>query len=454
MGKTMTRKVGEGTAWLAGSNFLIKIIGIFYTILVLSQLSVVEYGLLELAMSVPLLLGIFNLAGLQPVIVADLVTLHTEKKQSQMRDLFSSYVSLRIIMAILVSSGLLLATIFLQSFFSQTPIILVQLLCMVILFSPVRSFVNLCLSISHDFKRLATLSFSEELLKLGLVSVFLLYFNAGVMGVILAYVITDVSVALFFIPSMLRTRVSMFGGSFFSAQTLKPLTVLNGHVKWSLFQHGVHQFGQNVRPWLIQFFLGTQAVGLYALAFGMYQHVISLFPLSKVIAPIVPTFSSDPERLTRFANTAIKYDILIQTTLAIGCVVFVPFLIDVAFPSYASAYPLFLVLLVALIPSSFSKIYETIFQSLKLQKNLFTSNVVRLFSTIILLPLALFYFGIYGIAIEFFLTSATYAFGRYRVLRKVLPNYFFSFRTFITLNQTDVFILKKIKARIVKKIPL
>tara|TARA_B100000745_G_scaffold291347_2_gene231042 strand:- start:2901 stop:4271 length:1371 start_codon:yes stop_codon:yes gene_type:complete len=445
MTQSTVKKIAHGVAWTSLSSFLVKVIGLVYTAVVLSQISVYDYGLVELAMSMLPILGVFSLAGLQPVMVADLVSHKMKSDFYKMRYQFSSFVSLKILLGIFAFLILNTLVFFFKDSFPTVAVTMVQVLSFVFFAGPIRASVVLLYTIYHRFDVLAHFKLIEELFKLLLVSMFLIYMDLGPLGVVLAFVITDFVVMLVYLPGALLLAPKYFNGMPWSIEGIaNPMFAVRHHAKWSVFQSSLHQAGQNIRPWIIQFFLGTQAVGIYAVAMGLFQHSQSLAPVTKVLAPIVPEFKEEPKRLFRLLNNGLKYQILLLIIIVGGSTLFLPLLFSHFFPGYIAALPLFFLLAFALIPDSFAKVYEAAFHTFRLQKSLFLANIVRMVSILIVLPLCVLVFGLYGVALEVFITLSVYAYSRYRVLKRKLPDYSFSARDLYTVNGIDRMLFAKI----------
>lgn len=442
--QSTVKKIAHGVAWTSISSFLVKIIGLVYVAVVLSQISVHDYGLVALAMSILPILGVFSLAGLQPVMVADLVSHKTKSDFYKMRYQFSSFVSLKILLGIFAFLFLNTLVYFFKDSFPTVTITMVQVLSFVFFTGPIRSAVVLLYTVYHRFDILAHFKLIEELFKLLLVSMFLIYMNLGPLGVVLAFVLTDFVVMLVYLPKVLLLALKHFNGIPWSLEgVLNPIFAVRHHAKWSVFQSSLHQLGQNIRPWIIQFFLGTQAVGIYAVAMGLFQHSQSLAPVTKVLAPIVPEFKEDPKRLFRLLNNGLKYQIILLVIIVGGSALFLPLFFNYFFPGYIEALPLFFLLAFALIPDSFAKVYEAAFHAFRLQKSLFLANIVRMVSIIIMLPLCVLVFGLYGVALEVFITLSIYSYSRFRVLKRKLPDYSFSTRDLYTINEIDKMLFTK-----------
>ncbi len=449
MAKSTLRKIGEGVAWTTGSTILIKFIGIAYVILVLSSITVAEYGLVELALSIVPLLGVLSLAGLQPVVTADLVLHKTNQAYKEMRYLFSAFVSIKTVLGLLAAALLYALSIIFTGTFPAEAIVMVQLLTITFVIGPVRSALVLLLTVDHQFRTLASFRLVEEITKLILVFVLLKLFAMGPIGVVVAFVITDIVIALLFLPTLHYVSANTFGGSLWSKGFFDPLFVIRHHAKWSVFQSTLHLFSNNIRPWIIQAFLGTQAVGIYATATGIYQHVLSLGSVTGVIAPIIPEYTNAPEKISQLLHAGVKYQILLLAGVVMGTLICIPWLIDTFFASYREALPLFMLLIVSLIPDTFSRVYEAAFHAFRLQKSLFWANIVKTIMVVGLLPIMLLAFGISGVAVEFLLTQVVYAVTRYRVLLTKVLGYKLALRDFVRFTPTDRLVFNLVRKNIV-----
>ena len=214
------------------------------------------------------------------------------------------------------------------------------------------------------------------------------------------------------------------------------------------------QVGKSIRLWIIQRMLGTEAVGIYAVAIGLIGHTIALAPLGSVIAPILPQYVQDRERFTRLLNKGMKYQLIAYLTIGgIGFFVFPPILLRI-FPDYAPAMPLFQIMLFGLVPVALISIFTPAFFALKLQKNFFYSMVFKTIVSIAFTYGLIVMFGIWGLAYEYILTSVVYGAERMRVLRKHIPDVRFDSRHFISFDNDDRLLIGKMSGFVGRLMPL
>lgn len=441
--KTLTR----GVAWMSIGATASKAIGVIYVVLILTHLSLYEYGLVELLISIPPLLGFLNLPGLELAAIADMGYEKGRSNLKRMYHIYASYLSIRFILGVAGWSMLFFAAPLVSSYYNEGIADMIRIISFSFLLSPFRSAFMIIFKASLRFKLLAAYSFVEELGKLIVLCVALFIFNLGPIAVIIAYVGADVVALVVFSFLFISTHRKLFQSQGSLVNWKDPLFILKAHGKWSILASYLGMFGQHIRPWVIKAFLGTEAVGLYGLAVGMYQHTTTLFSVARVVGPILPRYIEQKKKIHQLINGGIKYQILASLLSAVFMVSLFPILINTFFPSYAEAYMLYACLLAALIPTSFTSIFEPTFHALKAQRNLFFASILRLCIVILLLPIALSVFGLYGIALEFFVTRAVYSYNRYRKLCVLLPDYGITTHDIFSITDTDILLLKKINPR-------
>ena len=448
MAARLGKVISEGVAWVSAGSVVNKVIGVAYVALVLSHLSVYEYGVVELLLSIPPLLGILNLPGLEPVITADLSREKGVGNYKKIRYIVESYFCLRSFLAVVAWALLFFSAPLVEIYYNQNISTMVMVLSFTFLSSPLRTMYTVVFRTNLQYKFVAIYRFTEEAGKLVILAFALLWLDWGPLSVIVAYVGADVvALTLLSFPFLKHLR-EVLGPRVRTGGWKDPFHTIKAHGKWSIFGSYLEKFGQNIRPWIIKFFLGTQAVGIYALAMGMYQNTGSLLPISQVITPILPRYLHDKPKLFMLINSAIKYKFLAYVVVCLIMAAVVPVIIHLFFPDYSDAYPLFIGFLVATVPSSFSGIFQVTFVALQAQKSLFFANVLRLSTILVFLPISLYLVGFYGIALELFITRSFFAFNRYQKLLTLLPGYRLSLLKMFTITSTDRMLWQKVRKKL------
>lgn len=437
MEESIRNQVGKGTILLSSSDVVVKVMGFSYVLIVVGHLSVYDYGLIKLALSIPVLLGLLTLGGLQPVTVSDISLLNEKGDIKGMRYLFSSFFSINIILSSLAFVLLLSSTFVFINYFHENILNLVRVLSLLFLVGPFRSLILLMLNVKRDFRSIALFNICEEGFKLALTVVFLLVFEYGTMGVILSVVLSSAMSVILFTPLFFSIKNKLLEGKLLSKGLFYPLEALRFHAKWSIFLSSMNNFMVNLRLWIIQFILGTEAVGIYGLAVSLLRPIETLVPIGKVILPILPSYINRKPLLTRLINSAIKYRLYAQVLLVFVAIITLPILTNHYLLKYSSVYGLFILCTFAFIPQSFSQMFGLIFHTLKLQRDLFFATTVNLVTVVIVLPISVYLLGIYGVALELFITQVAFLCSRYFALKKSLPEYKLQLSELITFTDTD-----------------
>src|SRR5665213_3436911 len=97
----IAKTVGKGMVWNTVSTFVGRGIVFVNVFIILQHLSVYEYGLSELVLSVVSTMSILLLPGLSSAIIADLSTERAQDNKERMKTIFHQYLFLNIVLGIL-----------------------------------------------------------------------------------------------------------------------------------------------------------------------------------------------------------------------------------------------------------------------------------------------------------------------------------------------------------------
>ena len=215
-----------------------------------------------------------------------------------------------------------------------------------------------------------------------------------------------------------------------------------------MFSTYLGQFQSAARLWAIKFFIGTDAVGIFAVAHGMFQQVTALLPIARVVDPLVAQYLHRRETMVRLLQKSVKYQVIGYAIAAPVASILLPVILLPFFPHYAAAFALFPFLAAAYLPGAVGSGLRSAFFALKMQRSLFFAVLKMTVLSLLSLPLLLPLLGLYGAALEFVLTRAVFALDRYRILRKVLPEFSLTVRDLVSLDRDDRRLLKGMARRI------
>lgn len=417
MSPSLIKTVGEGVFWVSSSTLIIKAVSIATIVLILSHLSVAEYGMLELALSIPALFGILLLPGVDSLVIADMGTEVGRGRGRTARSMLGAYLAVQYALAAAACLAVvLLAPLLARAY--DLPLIHIGLVSALFLIGPLRTSLGVLFRVRLQFFLFSLLSFLEELAKLAALVLIFWWWEAGISAVIAATIIAQLFAVAALAPFYLQGVRSLAGGP---DEPVSWRFLLGAHGLWGMGAAYLGSLSRALRLWLIQRLLGPEAVGLYAVASGLLGHTMALFPLSTVLSSLLPQHVHDRVRFGRLLLKSIQYQFIANMGLIVAAFFLFPPILSLIFPEYAAAFPLFQLLLMSLIPGAVVTGVTPAFYALKLQKSLFGSMALKAALTVAATYLGIALFGLWGVAAEAVLTAAVQAYERMRSLRRHVP---------------------------------
>lgn len=451
MEKSLSRKIGEGVFWFGSNSIILKAIGLTSIFLILRRLSVYEYGVSELVFSVVAMMNLFLLPGLNDLILSEFGREKGQENLGAMKRLFFDYAKLGLILGIILWVILFFGADIISGYYGKNIATLFKISSFLFLIFVFKSLMKLIFSIYLKFFTISLFNFFEELAKLGFLTLFFFYFNLGLSGLFLANVLSQILALFIFIPPFLNIYYRDFSAVPI-AEGVSLKQIIFRHGKWAVLIEYISSLGDNLRLWLIKFLLGTEMVGLFSVAQGLYSHTSALFPLNTVVKPIIPQYFHEKEKFYRLITKSIKYQFLGYVFIGLIAFFLFPPIIVWLFPNYASSMFIFKGLLPTLLIISFGGIFTYVFYAIRAQKRFTFNLIIRIFSILLFLLLFVYFFGPMGIIFEFVLTAFIFTWDRYRGLRKLIPDFKLSFQDFFSLDDLDRYFIKMIKNFIFNKL--
>lgn len=442
--------VGKGMLIMTISGVVLKLFSFATIFLVLHKLSLYEYGVLELGIAATGFFSIFQLPGFVDTVSSDVVYEKSQQRITGAKSIFKGYVYLQTILSI-CAALLIIAVSSAVAEYVQSPITgIMTVLGGTLVLLPARTFVTLLATVRLDYVTQAWYSLWEEGVKFIILLTLFMFAPFSVLLVPLSILVAQCMILPFFTYQSWKQYKLFFVDSddVFSVPALRTAVgVLQKHGKWSIFVTYMTNFGQNIRVWIIKFLLGTDVVALYAVAHGLINHVTSLLPINRVMMPVIAQFISDRARSAKIFMKTIKYQLAAYVVLGVGSLFILPILFTYAFPQYLNSLELFSWMLLTLIPLGFGGTLTSFFIAMRQQFSLFYISFARLLVIVVTLPVAVYFFGLYGIVIEMFITATWFAVSRYQHLRSWSPDFKLHVKDLVTIDTFDRMILQKILHR-------
>lgn len=423
---SLLRTVGKGVAWTVVGTVVNKVLVLANVLIILNHLTVFNYGVAELVFSMASMASIILLPGLTATIAADMGVERGRGNTARMKALFLQYVLLVSGLALIAFSLLYFGSAVVAAFSGNASIqSYIQIVAWTLLISPLRSVSQMLANVHGRFVDQALYSTFEEVAKTVTLVLFFFVFGMGVEGLLYSVVASQIVAVVLFIPRTISGY--WYFGSATAEKQYRFWQLLGSHRKWSILAGYVGNITQNLQLWIIKFFLGTEAVGLFAFALGIYSNVSSLLPFSSVFASLAPRYIEKKQQFIGLIRSSVKAQFLSALVLIVATFVGLPILM-IILPKYLPAMSLTLVLIFAIIPTATTAVFTPTFAILKEQFSFFLTMLVKLLLTVTVMPLSIMAFGIMGIGVGSLIINTSSGFERYLRLRSKLSGFSLSLR--------------------------
>jgi len=443
-------KILEGVFQMSVSKFFIKALSLFGFVTIVSNLSLRDYGLLNLLLSLLSPAAAFTMFGLERLVTADAVYARGEGKQSFARKLLLDYLK---ITAVSAGALLIFAWLFrsfldryydadLTPFFVTLAILIISQLAM--------NFSSIVFEAHQRFDLTAKMFSLEGLIRtLALASLFMFHFSLWT--VLWCYTLSKLfSVALIATEIHNTMRISKYEPP---RQNLI-FGIVRRHGKWEVIKNISYDTLNNLWPWIVNFFVNTEAVGLYAFAQKIYSTLTTAIPLRTVLFPfIVGAVSKSKEVAQIIVAKARKILLCFFALLAAALVIGAPLAIPAFFPEYTEAVFLLQIMALHLGIDVLGLGQMDVLYAHKQQRLLFFVSIVAIVAQLLVRIISVYLFGVAGLVYAWLITTALGVYLREKVLRKIhFP--LFNLRALFTYDEYDRIILADLKKRVSRMLPL
>ena len=359
--KSLSQIASEGTIWVSITNLVTKVTSFLSVFIILNKLTVYEYGVFQLVLSIFTVGGLFILSNLTDVVITD-VSFYKENETSRAKGILKGFFKAQVILSFVCWFVLFFfASLISSKIFGEPISDMIRIISLYFLVSPIRTLFNIYFTVLLKFSRTAIMAVLEEVFRLVFIFVFLYILENGVEGLLIAQVVAQVLTIMIMFPLFKKDFILLGDkeerGSVFD--------ILLNHGKWALFVSYVSNLNKSIRVWLIKAFIGTEAVGLFSVASSLFGHIKSLLPFQNIITPIIPLYINDKEKMSRILSKSFKYLLLLFLGLGVISFIIFPPIIVFLFPHYEGSMDIYRVMLLGLFSTGFAIILTPVFYSLK-----------------------------------------------------------------------------------------
>lgn len=445
---SLTAKIARGTLYLSLSSSAARLLSFLTVIFVTRGLTLFEYGVVTLVLSVTGPVNSISGLGMDELIVADVGKSLGEGNRSYAKKLLLSFFKIRFFIIIFLGFLGWFFRIPLEARYGPAITQYFLLVFILVLAQFFKNAFNLIFQIHQKFGQLSTTGVAEVVVRFTAVIVLWKIGALNVGTVLLSYILAAAIPILIFIPSIVRTIYYFKNADVENYPNGVILPLLARHGKWQLFLDVAGNAISSVRYWLIKIFLSTEAVAIFGVAQSMYSAVASLLPLKSVIFPIIASKSNEPPVMKKLLTRSTKYSLLLYAGLTAASVFIAPFFISAFFPKYLAGIFIFQLMSLRLIFNAFSISQAPLLIVLKEQRYVFLLSVVNAISVLIFSPIFMVTLGLPGAVLEGLLTVFIIILMREIFLRRKYGFASVSLNTFFTVDEYDKMILKRLWQRL------
>jgi O-antigen/teichoic acid export membrane protein len=442
--KSLLQTVGEGSAISFFGNLALKFGTIASSIILLRYISVSDYGLWQILLSVVGFATLFTLPSLETLLIADLSSELGRKREDIYKAIFKQSSLLIFVLGAIGGVGLFFAAPLISYITGLEITLLLRILSASFILNPLQRSYFLAF---YSHLRYGLVHGTKIVHRGGyiiLLVFFVLWLDMGITGIVLAHTLSVLFSLLFFFPFFLKICVSLKNIPQDIHYSL--WRTFRTHGKWALVGDYFDDIAGSVRPWILGYFLGLEGLAVVTVAMNLYGEMVTVIPLNQILGPLIPREMEErKERMPFILERSIKYLFWFYAAAGVTAFFAAPPLVAVIFPQYVASMPLFRVLLPTLLILPFSMVFYYTFYALKAQKSLFlASSGVKLTFSFFALPLFVWIFRAHGVAVELISHSLTLAYARYAFLKKIYPEFMLRPRHLFLWDSDDRMLMKRV----------
>ncbi len=440
-GKSLLRTAVEGGAVVFSGGIFLKAIGVLSTIVILNYVTVYDYGVWRLVLSVFGFMSVLTIPILENVVISD-ASREISRKNSSYSSIIVDSSKLILILNLVACLSLFFLSQFVTKLSGIDLSLLLKIVALSFLFVPLKRIYNLVFNIKLFFGHIQTFSVISRCSFLIAIIAFLAFGKISILALAISHTISYAVPVVFYAPFFLKHFL--------------PILKESKYVKFSLWdslrEHGIWAFLTNqvdsalvaASPWIIGYFIGIEALAVIMVAKTLFGEIVNTFPVSQILAPIIPRHVDFSDKFQNIFSKSLKYSIWLYACFGFLIVFVAPFFIELFFPQYVSSISLFQLLAISLVALPFNTVTTHTFYALKKQKSLFFStSIPRFLMTVVALPLLLLFFGANGAIFEQILSVFFVAVARFLTIKRVI-NVDFSLSHVFKIEKEDVVYLKRI----------
>lgn len=395
--QSLRRRAFEGIFFTSVGNITLKVLSIIATFAILHYLAPYDYGIWRLLLSVLSVCGLLGLSGVTGMLVAD-ISREMGMGHTGIANAIIYRISQYFLVTAIFASGILY--IIAPIITNVTGIgltVYLRILAITLLAAGLRQTYQIVFQSRMQPVKAQVLQNAISIVYLVGIGIFIMYFNLGVLGLVIAYSASIALPVLVYAPWFLRDLRGTFTQDDMSAYSFRK--ALFGRGRWALAEDYVSTLNNSLWPWVAGATLGIANVGIISIALMMFSQIAALVPIQYVLRSVLPRIVSDTNRLAEWVTRGLRYAFFSHISIALVAFVAATLLFPHLAPQYVGVVPLFAALLLSLPFRVYGIVLTEWFYAHRAQREFFIANVIPMVVMVAPLPFLLMWWSLLGFLI-------------------------------------------------------
>ncbi|MBI2138453.1 oligosaccharide flippase family protein [Candidatus Woesearchaeota archaeon] len=412
------KEIFKSSALITLSNIFSAGINLVTFLMLLSGLGIYGFGLYTLSMTVISFFVLLIDQGIGTVMVSDVSKEINENNREKAAGLMKGYVALQLLAGIIIGASCIIFSQQISGYFQKNLSGIILPIGLLIIVGGLRNIYTTSFQMSSEFKSYALSFVVEALLRLTAIYAGFMFLGAKTEIVLMSIVVADMlMLALFWFRIPLQVKQLVFSAH----GKLSDFTeMIKKHGKWVIVFSQARNFESNIIFWIVEYFLGVKAVGIYAALWKFLIIIRWLFePLETIFYPLVSKLGKKSDS-TNVIFRATKYMLFASVPIVLFFMLFSETAINLVlgseFVPYAGS---FRILLLAMFAFVLNIPMKPLFFGLKQQKILAFTSILLLVVSLVSGSLLVIYFGLFGLCLSRVLSFSFDVLAKWHFLQKV-----------------------------------
>lgn len=423
-----------GTARDSTIKLLTEAVGFASTFIILSKLSVYQYGLYQLVLAALGVAITFTSGLFDDVIANDLARAIAAGDFSRSKRLANEIMAVKLALGLAAFAAFFFGAGIIAHFYDPGIAYLIRLGSILLLIRMIRSAQGMIFSAGLSFVTFGA-SALEELVRLAAIAVLVYRGSFGVAGVLASSIVAAVAVEVYLAFFFVRHYRALFSGVAAASRSVLA-GLIRAYGVWVLIRFGFSKIFKQMDVFLVRIFLNTEAVGFYTLAMNAMGLIQNFLPVS-MLGTLLPWELGTPERVSYIYRKVLTYGFWIGAAAAALSIAVIPEAVKFFLPKYAPVLPLLTAMLLTLplyVVYRSQKIFLLVLREQKmLTVRIITEAVLTGAVLVIFLPVI----GLMAVVVEYFVTYGYRVFLYLIYIKRKYPELSVSFRDFVAFDRRD-----------------